>query len=121
MALTKSNVNLNTDTVLTGGAGPTVGGWQDISLAYFVAVHVKILNGSGISTPAKFRIEVAGNSGAGKNYELTPRYEMSTANGAEYSSVIEIPPSENAFRLVVDHAIGGNVTLNAEFTKTTAI
>lgn len=122
MALTKSRVSLWSSQTLTAGAGNTTSSLSDLTGSYGTQVDISITNGStGPTVAAQCQIQVAADSGGTLVVNYGGPLVASTSNSAVTSWSIELPIGVGSVQLVAGSNTAQNVTINADFSKVTAL
>lgn len=122
MALTKSRTSLNSATTLTAGAGNTTSSWVDLTGSYGTQVDIQLTNGAtGPTIAAQTQIQVAADAAGTLATNFGGALVGSTANSAVTSWSVDIPIGVGAFRLVSGSNTAQNVTLDADYSRVTAI
>jgi hypothetical protein len=125
MAITKSRASIWSAQTLTAAAGNTNSSWIDLSAVYGTQVDIVLTNGgTGPTVAAQVQIQVASDYNAGSP-TLVTNYAgalvgLTTNSGVAYFSV-EIPIGVEAMRLVAGSNTGQNVTVDADYSKVTAL
>lgn len=122
MALTKSRTSLYSAQTLTAGAADTTSAAQDISASYRTSVDIKLTNGAtGPTVAAQVQIQVAADTGGTLWVNLGGPLVGGTSNNGVSQWSVELPDGVQAFRTVAGSNTGQNVTLDADYSRITAI
>ena len=122
MALTKSRTSLHSSITLTAGAGNTTSSTVDNTGSYGTQVDISLTNGAtGPTVAAQVQIQVAADSGGTLWVSFGGPLVGSTTNSAVSSWSVDLPIGVGAFRLVSGSNTAQNVTINADYSLTTAI
>lgn len=122
MALTKARTSLHSAITLTAGAGNTTSSTIDLTGSYGTQVDIQLTNGAtGPTIAAQVQIQVAADSGGTLFTNFGGPLVGSTASSAVSSWSVDLPIGVGAVRLVSGSNTGQNVTIDADYSKVTAI
>lgn len=123
MALTKGRFSLYSAQTLTAGAGNTTLAAVDITASYATQVDIQLTNGAtGPTIAAQVQIQVAADATGTLWVNYGGPLVGSTANSAVSSWSITLEGMGiGAFRLVSGSNTAQNVTLDADYSKVTAV
>jgi hypothetical protein len=107
---------------MTAGAGNVTSSTIDLTGSYGTQLDIQLTNGAtGPTIAAQVQIQVAADSGGTLFVNFGGALVGSTANSAVTSWSIDLPIGVGAVRLVSGSNTGQNVTLDADYSKVTAI
>ena len=121
MALTKSRTSLYSSQTLTAGAADTTSSAVDVSASYETVLDITLVNGAtGPTVAAQVKVQVAADTGGTLWVDLCTLIG-GTANSTTYSWTVAIPNAVQAFRTIAGSNTAQNVTLNADYSRITAL
>lgn len=121
MALTKSRTELYSSQTLSASSADTTSSAVDNSGSYATLLNITLTNGgTGPTVPAQVRVQVANDTSGTLWVDLCTVLGQ-TANSGVYYFSIEIPIAAQAFRTIAGSNTGQAVTLNADYSRVTAL
>lgn len=121
MPAVKDNILVLDALALTGGAGPTFSGFQDLRVAYGGIWYIEVTNGiQKQSNGVQVQAQVAPDQLAGNDFDFDCRQiAEQDANGLT-KFVVRIPPEVPFTRLKITHG-DQSATITARFTRLTQV
>ena len=121
MPALKDNFLVQNAVTLTGGAGPTDSGFQDLRTAYGAIWYIEITNGAnrqgkGVVVQA----QVAPDKIAGRDFDFDCRNVADQAANAKSKFVVRIPPEVPFTRLTIEHG-DEDATVTSRLTRLTQV
>lgn len=122
MAITKSRTSINSGTTMTAGAGNVTSATQDLTATYGAQLDIKLTNGAtGPTIPAQVQVQVAADAAGTLFVNYGGPLIGSVTNSAVSSWSVDLPIGVGSFNIVSGSNTAQNVTLDADYSKVTAI